>query len=250
MTGPKTNERPGVRAHLGAASFSAYKAREVLDLIRNKPIAEARGILELTQRQCSEPILKLLDSAVANAGNNNDIPADELFISACYADEGTTLRRFRPRAKGRGTRTRKRTCKITIIVSRLTQDDLDRIRERNSRRGVAPADVAASRAKRVARSRRSGEAAAAAEAEAAELENNELETDETDTETVETEASEATALDSEDTGATEPDAADAAEEEDSVADDTEATETDDPTTEGPDTEGPDTEDPDTEDKDA
>ncbi len=231
MTGPKTNERPGVRAHLGSGGFSAYKAREVLDLIRNKPIAEARGILELTQRQCSEPILKLLDSAVANAGNNNDIPADELFVSACYADEGTTLRRFRPRAKGRGTRTRKRTCKITIIVSRLTQEDLDRMRERNSRRGVAPADVAASRAKRVARSRRSGEAAAAAEAEA-EAAIESLETSET-TENVitETEATEAASLDTEDTGAIEPEAAVEVEEEDSVADDTEATETDDPTTE-------------------
>ena len=230
MTGPKTNERPGVRAHLGSGGFSAYKAREVLDLIRNKPIAEARGILELTQRQCSEPILKLLDSAVANAGNNNDIPADELFISSCYADEGTTLRRFRPRAKGRGTRTRKRTCKITIIVSRLTQEDLDRIRERNSRRGVAPADVAASRAKRVARSRRSGEPAAAAEAEA-EATNESLEVTDSENAITETEATEAAALDTEDTGATEPEAAVVAEEEDSVADDTEAPETDDPTTE-------------------
>ena len=231
----EASPRPGVRAHLGSGGFSAYKAREVLDLIRNKPIAEARGILELTQRQCSEPILKLLDSAVANAGNNNDIPADELFVSACYADEGTTLRRFRPRAKGRGTRTRKRTCKITIIVSRLTQGDLDRIRERNSRRGVAPADVAASRAKRVARSRRSGEPAAAAEAES-EATNESLEATDSENATTETEATEASALDTEDTGATGPEAAVVAEEEDSVADDTEAPETDDPTTEATPTE--------------
>jgi large subunit ribosomal protein L22 len=152
MTGTKTNERPGVRAHLRGARFSAYKAREVLDLIRNLPVGEARAILALTERACSEPILKLLDSAIANAGNNNDIPPEELFVASCYADEGPTLKRFRPRARGRASRIRKRTCNVTIIVGRLSGADLERMRERVSR-GGRPADAATSRARRVARSR-------------------------------------------------------------------------------------------------
>ena len=68
--------------------------------------------------------LKVLDSAVANAGNNNDIPPEELFVSACFADEGPTLKRFRPRARGRAGRIRKRTCHITIIVGRYSATEL------------------------------------------------------------------------------------------------------------------------------
>src|SRR3569832_294841 len=104
-----TTTRPlEVRAQLRYGRFSPYKAREVLDLVRGKNVAEARSILQFTERACSVPILKVLDSAVANAGANNDIPPDELFVSACYADEGPTLKRFRPRARGRGARLRAR----------------------------------------------------------------------------------------------------------------------------------------------
>ena len=154
--GTKTNERPGVRAELRNARFSAYKAREVLDLIRGLTIAEARGVLEFTERACSGPILKCLDSAVANAGNNNDIPPEELVVSACFADEGPTLKRFRPRARGRAGRIRKRTCHVTIIVSRMSSAQLDLERARTSRRRTAPGDSGASRARRVARSRTAG----------------------------------------------------------------------------------------------
>ena len=105
----KTNERPGVRAVHRSAGFSAYKAREVLDLIRNKSVAEARTILQFCERSAADEVAKVLDSAVANAANNNDIPPDELFVSACYADEGSTMKRWRPRARGRATRIRKRT---------------------------------------------------------------------------------------------------------------------------------------------
>jgi len=178
MTGTKTNERPGVRAHLRGARFSAYKAREVLDLIRDLPVGEARAILALTERASSEPILKLLDSAIANAGNNNDIPPEELYVATCYADEGPTLKRFRPRARGRASRIRKRTCNITIIVGRLSGTDLERMRERISR-GARPADAAASRARRVARSRarQRGEEAPAEETEVAEVEEPTAEAD-------------------------------------------------------------------------
>jgi large subunit ribosomal protein L22 len=168
MTGLKTNERPGIRAQHRYARVSAFKAREVLDLIRGKSVAEARAILEFTERAVAADILKVLDSAVANAGHNNDIPPEELFVSACFADEGPTLRRYRPRARGRAGRIRKRTCHITLIVGRYSPAELDRMREQRAGRRAATTDARTSRARRVARSRqRSGEVdGAAAEDEA------------------------------------------------------------------------------------
>ena len=102
--GIKTNERPGSRAQTRYARVSAYKAREVLDLIRGESVARAAELLEFTERDVAQIIVKTLDSAVANAENNDSIPADELYVSACYADEGPTLRRWRPRARGRARR--------------------------------------------------------------------------------------------------------------------------------------------------
>jgi large subunit ribosomal protein L22 len=153
MTGPKTNERPGVRAQHRHAGMSATKARVVLDLIRGKSVAEARTILQFSDRGAAEPIAKVLDSAVANAANNNDIPPEELFVATAYADEGPTLKRWRPRARGRATRIRKRTCHITIIVGRYSVEELDRIRARQERSGRPASNAAANRARRVARSR-------------------------------------------------------------------------------------------------
>lgn len=176
MTGTKTNERPGVHAYLRGARFSAYKAREVLNLIRGKSVAEAQGILLFIDRGASGPILKLLESAVANAGNNNDIPPEELFVSACFADEGPTMRRFRPRARGRGARIRKRTCNITIIVGRMSAAEIERTRSKQAGRASAPGNTAASRARRVARSRKSGDPVEA-ETETVETETDQVETD-------------------------------------------------------------------------
>jgi large subunit ribosomal protein L22 len=182
-TTTKTNERPGVRARLSDARFSAYKAREVLDLIRGKSVGEARSILQFCERDAADPIMKLLDSAVANAGNNNDIPPEELFVGACYADEGPTLKRWRPRARGRATRIRKRTCHITVIVSRYSATEMDDLRSRAERRGRASSDAGADRARRVARSRaaEAGDADEAGEAEKAEAEKIAAATAEADT---------------------------------------------------------------------
>lgn len=144
----RTNEVPGVRARLSHARFSAYKAREVLDLVRGEPVAEARNILELCERDAATPIAKLLDSAVANAANNNDIPPEELFVGACYADEGPTLKRWRPRARGRATRIRKRTCHITVIVSRYSPEEMEERRARDEQRGRKTTDARAERARR------------------------------------------------------------------------------------------------------
>ena len=125
MAAVKTNERPGTRAQVKFVRVSAYKAREVLNLIRGKSYAQASEILTFSERRVSDTILKCLDSAAANAENNDHIPAEELYVAACYADEGPTLKRWRPRARGRATRIRKRTCHITIIVARYTPDQLD-----------------------------------------------------------------------------------------------------------------------------
>lgn len=155
--GRKTNERPGVRAQHRHARFSAYKAREVLDLIRNESVAEARTILQFCDRAAADTVMKVLDSAVANAANNNDIPPEELFVAACYADEGPTMKRWRPRARGRATRIRKRTCHITVIVGRYSGAELDAIRDRLATRGRTSSDASADRARRVARSRAAAE---------------------------------------------------------------------------------------------
>ena len=219
----KTNERPGVRAVHRHARFSAYKAREVLDLIRGKSVSEARTILEFSDREAAAVILKVLDSAVANAGNNNDIPPDELFVAACFADEGPTMKRWRPRARGRATRIRKRTCHITVIVGRYSQTELDAIRERLAGKGRTSGDAASSRARRVARSRSGAGAEAAAEeataAEAAEAVADEAATDAVVTtdaaETAEVDADEADTTDDDTTiedAADEPADADTADE--------------------------------------
>ena len=153
--GVKTNERPGVRSQVKYVRSSAYKAREVLDEIRGLPVARALEMLELLDREVSRTVLKCLESAIANAEHNNDIPADELFVSACYADEGPTLKRWRPRARGRATRIRKRTCHITVIVSCLSADELEKLRAREAASGRVSGGRAAAEARRerVARSR-------------------------------------------------------------------------------------------------
>ncbi len=156
MTGVKTNERPGTRAVLKHSGVSAYKAREVLDLIRGKDCARAAEILEYCDREVAGVIGKVLHSAQANAFHNDGIEPEDLFVSACYADEGTTLKRWRPRARGRATRIRKRTCHITVIVSRMGEEELAR------RRARVAAEAADRRARRVAGARRQGRAAARA----------------------------------------------------------------------------------------
>jgi large subunit ribosomal protein L22 len=101
---------------------SPYKVRRVLDLVRGLPVDEARVVLTHTQRRAADPILKCLDSAVANAEHNLAADAEELIVAEAYADEGPTLKRWRPRARGRATRIRKRTSHITIVVADTEED--------------------------------------------------------------------------------------------------------------------------------
>jgi ribosomal protein L22 len=106
-----------VRAQARYVRTSARKARLVCDHIRGKDVAEARAILAFTPRAAAKPWLKLLESAVANAEHNHELVGEELKIAAVHADEGPTLKRFRPRAMGRATRIRKRTSHLTITLT-------------------------------------------------------------------------------------------------------------------------------------
>ena len=146
--------RPGSRAVAKYVRSSAFKAREVLDLVRGKSYAEAREILTFSERRISDTIAKCLDSAVANAEHNDELDGDELFIAACYADEGPTLKRWRPRARGRATRIRKRTCHITVVVARYSDEELAAIDARMALKGTGRRSSAAeARRRRVAASR-------------------------------------------------------------------------------------------------
>lgn len=167
MTGPKLNERSfvagertGTKASVRGSRMSASKARVVLNLVRGRDVVMADQVLQFTEREAARVIRKVLASAVANAVNNDGLEADTLYVKACYADEGPTLRRFKPRAKGRATRINKRTCHITIVLAVIDADLLTVVQARRERavsgrratRGGGVADrrarVQASRTKR------------------------------------------------------------------------------------------------------
>lgn len=168
MPGVKTNESPAkarktgqrgpadqtTHAYAHYVRTSAWKIRVVLDLIRGHDVAEAANILRLCERDAAHDIAKVLHSAVANASHNDGVPAEELYVSACFADEGPTIKRFRPRARGRTGQILKRTCHITIVVGRLPDALLTAARNQS-------AEAAANRARRTAGARATAEAASA-----------------------------------------------------------------------------------------
>jgi ribosomal protein L22 len=110
---------PGVRVRAQAkyVRTSARKARLVCDHIRGKDVAEARAILAFTPRSAAKAWSKLLESAIANAEHNHELVGEDLRVTAVFADEGPTLKRYRPRAMGRATRIRKRTSHLTIELT-------------------------------------------------------------------------------------------------------------------------------------
>ena len=179
MTAAKTNERPGTRASVRGYQMSATKARVVLNNIRGEDIQTAREILAGTTREAADVIAKVLNSAIANAVNNDGMVAEELYVSSCYADEGITMKRFTPRARGRAGAIRKRACHITVIVSKMDDDRLEILSNARS------AKAQSSRTQRVASSRRRADQTAsvnkreaAAEAAALEAAANEAEVEE------------------------------------------------------------------------
>jgi large subunit ribosomal protein L22 len=108
---------PVVRAQAKYVRSSARKARLVCDHIRGKTVEEARAILAHTPRSVARDWSKLLESAVANAEHNHELVGEDLYVKAVKADEGPTIKRFRPRAMGRATRIRKRTSHLTILLT-------------------------------------------------------------------------------------------------------------------------------------
>ena len=108
---------PVVRAQAKYVRSSARKARLVCDHIRGKTVEEARAILAVTPRAIARDWSKLLESAVANAEHNHELVGEDLYVKAVHADEGPTIKRFRPRAMGRATRIRKRTSHLTILLT-------------------------------------------------------------------------------------------------------------------------------------
>jgi len=114
----KRQESADKRPHATAKyiRISSRKVKAVIDLIRGKSVKEAEAILQYTPKSATEPVAKLLKSAVANAENNLEMDRGELYIAEIYANQGPTLKRFRPRAHGRASSIRKRTSHITIVL--------------------------------------------------------------------------------------------------------------------------------------
>ncbi|GAA1029233.1 hypothetical protein GCM10009557_16990 [Virgisporangium ochraceum] len=107
---------PGARAVARHVRISPMKARRVVNLVRGLPAKEALTVLQFAPQAASEPVYKVLASAIANAENNERLDPDSLLVAEAYVDEGITAKRFRPRAQGRAYRIRKRSCHITIVV--------------------------------------------------------------------------------------------------------------------------------------
>jgi large subunit ribosomal protein L22 len=120
---------PGARAVARYVRTSPMKARRVVNLVRGLPANEALTVLKFAPQAASEPVYKVLASAIANAENNERLDPDSLLVSEAYVDEGPTLRRFRPRAQGRAYRINKRTCHITIAVESVQAKPANRKRK-------------------------------------------------------------------------------------------------------------------------
>ena len=106
-----------IAARLKGARISAQKARLVADQVRGMPVEEALSLLEFSPKKAAHIVKKVLDSAIANAENNEGADVDELKVSSIFVDEGMTMKRLRPRAKGRADRILKRSCHITVKVA-------------------------------------------------------------------------------------------------------------------------------------
>jgi ribosomal protein L22 len=140
------NDRQLVRAQAKWARMSARKARLVLDHIRGRSVPEARTILAFTPRAAATEIEKVLRSAVANAEANHGLDGDDLVVESAYADEGPTLKRGKPRARGRYNRIRKRTCHVTLVLAEVPEAPTTRRRRRQAEE--APAEEKPKRRRR------------------------------------------------------------------------------------------------------
>jgi ribosomal protein L22 len=158
VTNLATDDRQRVRAQAKWVRTSARKARLVLDHIRGRSVPEARTILAFTTRAAATDVEKVLRSAVANAEANHGLDGDDLVVEAAFADEGPTLKRWKPRARGRVNRIRKRTCHVTLILAEVPETSS---RRRPRKQAEAPATEADAESKPKASRRRKKEGAAA-----------------------------------------------------------------------------------------
>jgi ribosomal protein L22 len=150
-----------VRAQAKWVRTSARKARLVLDHIRGRSVPEARTILAFTPRAAAIDIEKVLRSAVANAEANHGLDGDDLVVEAAFADEGPTLKRWKPRARGRVNRIRKRTCHVTLVLSERPETNVPRRRRATSTaEKAAPAAAAGESKPKTTTRRRKKEAVA------------------------------------------------------------------------------------------
>ena len=154
------DDRQRVRAQAKWVRMSARKARLVLDHIRGRTVPEARTILAFTTRAAATDIEKVLRSAVSNAEANHGLDGDELVVEQAFADEGPTLKRWKPRARGRVNRIRKRTCHVTLVLAEAPEEAAPRRRSR-ARAAATAVEPPASEAKpKSTTSRRKKEAVA------------------------------------------------------------------------------------------
>lgn len=133
MVEETAEDRVRVRAVARYVRISPYKARQIADLIRGKSVEEARYITSFSPKHAASTVGKVLESAVANAENNEGLRGEDLAVVNCYVDEGPTLKRWRPRAMGRATRINKRTSHITVILGELEERPPERRRGRRRR---------------------------------------------------------------------------------------------------------------------
>ena len=116
-------DTPMIRASARYVRIAPRKVRVVADQIRGKDLEEALALLRFSPRGAAETVRKVVESAAANAENNFDLDPEEMRIAQISVDEGPTMRRFRPRARGRATRIEKRTCHINVALTPTEDDD-------------------------------------------------------------------------------------------------------------------------------
>ena len=148
------DDRMRVRAQAKWVRTSARKARVVLDHIRGRSVPEARTILAFTPRAAATDIEKVLRSAVANAEANHGLDGDDLVVEAAFADEGPTLKRWKPRARGRVNRIRKRTCHVTLVLAEIPEQNTRRRTRKQATETPAAEEATAKKSKAGAASRR------------------------------------------------------------------------------------------------
>ena len=143
MTSQLGTEAPVARATARFVRVTPMKARRVVDLVRYLPTDEALALLRFAPQSASEPVAKVVASAVANAEHNLRLDPAALVVSAAYVDEGPTLKRIRPRAQGRAYRINKRTCHITVEVAEVSSSTELAGKSRTARRRTGQSGPAA-----------------------------------------------------------------------------------------------------------